>query len=62
MTILLDEAKQMVQDCEEREGRMSDWERGFISDMQGRIAANYWFTDKQKETIFKIWEKVTENG
>lgn len=62
MPILRSEAEQMVEDCMAREGRMNDWERGFISDLQDKISANYWLTDPQKEKVSSIWEKVTENG
>ena len=51
----------MLSDIENREDRLTDWERGFIDSVGRRIssgAAN--LSEKQDITFTKIWERVTE--
>lgn len=53
----------MIGDCETRESRLSAWERSFIESINAQ-----WFeyrrplTDKQYQTLSKIWDRATENG
>lgn len=54
-----DEQAQMVEDCEKRESKLSDWERGFIDSIGRQLAAGRSLTDKQAERLDAIWEKVT---
>lgn len=53
----LDEAIQMLSDCEARESKLTDWERGFIQSIAERI--EHGITQKQYETLEKIWERIT---
>ena len=57
-----DEALQMIADCEARESRLSEWEAGFIDSLSKQIERGRSLTEKQDETLNKIWDKVTENG
>ena len=57
-----DEALQMISDCEARESRLSEWEAGFIDSISKQVEKGRSLTDKQDETLNRIWEKVTENG
>ena len=41
---------------------MTEWEIKFIDDILDKLKANYWLTDKQKETIGNIWDRVTKGG
>lgn len=50
---------QMILDCENRESKLSDWERGFIDSIGRQLAAGRRLTDKQSETLDRIWERVT---
>ena len=50
--------QQMIEDCENRDTQLTEWEQSFI-DSIGRQEA---LTQKQAETLDKIWEMVTENG
>ena len=57
-----DEALQMIADCEARESRLTEWEQGFIDSLSKQIERGRSLTEKQDETLNKIWDKVTENG
>ena len=58
----LDEYTQMVDDCEARESKLSDWEVMFLESIENRLAIGNSLTPKQIETLENIWEKVTKNG
>ena len=55
-----DEVTQMLSDCEARESKLSDWEAGFIDSISAQIGRGGSLTQKQDETLSKIWERVTE--
>ncbi len=50
---------QMVTDCEDRDSKLTDWERGFIDSVRRRLEAGRGLTSKQVETLDAIWESVT---
>ena len=53
----------MIEDCEEREGRLSDWERNFISSLREQIGeGDKSLSPKQIETLSNVWEKATAKG
>lgn len=56
------EQAQMVEDCETREERLSDWERGFIDDIGKQLAAGRDLSQKQADRLDEIWTKATERG
>jgi len=58
----LDEHAQMIEDCETRESRMSEWERSFIDSINTQIGAGRGLSPKQTEVLDRIWNKVTEKG
>jgi len=53
------EHEQMIQDCETRESKLTDWERTFIDSISNQIAEGKSLSPKQAETLDKIWERVT---
>ena len=54
---------QQIDDCEQREARMSEWEQGFISSIRSQIEGQGKRpSQKQSDTLTKIWEKITEKG
>lgn len=57
-----DEHLTMLDDCEARESRLSDWERTFIDSLRSQIEAGRTLTTKQIDTLDTIWEKVTAKG
>ena len=54
-----DEYARMLNDCEKRESKLSDWEIGFIDSISMQIAAGRIPTAKQIEKLEAIWERVT---
>lgn len=54
-----DEHMTMVEDCEKRESKLSDWERSSIDSISMHLSKGGSLTDKQAETLDSIWEKVT---
>lgn len=59
MTTVNEEHQQMVQDCENRESKLTDWERGFIDGLGKQLADGHRLTDKQAERLDEIWERIT---
>ena len=58
----VDEYMQMVEDCEKRESRLTEWEQGFIDSIRHRLEQGNPLTPKQTETLEKIWERATARG
>lgn len=54
--------EQMVADCEARESRLTEWEADFIQSLRERIDAGRSLTDKQAETLDRVWTRVTHKG
>lgn len=52
----------LIEDCEARESRLSDWERGFIDSIKKQIEEGRHPSIKQIDTLDNIWEKVTAKG
>jgi hypothetical protein len=50
---------QMIDDCINRESKLSDWERGFIDSIRSQVDKGNTLTPKQAETLDAIWERVT---
>lgn len=60
MSTWADEYLTMIDDCEKREQRLTDWERGFIDSLGRQLAQGRRPTDRQIETLDDIWEKATK--
>lgn len=58
----IDEYMQMIEDCEARESKLTEWEEGFVDSIRNRLEAAIPLTAKQSETLDNIWERVTKNG
>jgi hypothetical protein len=54
-----DDSAHMIEDCEDREERLTDWERGFIASIKAQIEGCDALTEKQADTLEGIWERVT---
>lgn len=54
-----DEHQQMVQDCENRESKLTDWERSFIDSIGDQLSKGQRLSEKQAERLDEIWERVT---
>jgi len=58
----VDEYLKMVEDCEDRESRLTEWETNFIDSIKTRLNALLPLTVKQIETLETIWERTTQRG
>ncbi len=54
-----DEHPAMIEDCEKRESKLTDWERSFIDSLSAQVARGRALTDKQAAALDRIWERVT---
>lgn len=54
-----DEQILMIKDCEEREEKLSDWERNFVQSLRERVDKNLSLTDRQIEKLNQIWDRIT---
>jgi hypothetical protein len=54
-----DEVEQIITDCENREERLTDWERNFIDSVSKQFKEKGSLSPKQLEVLNKIWDKVT---
>jgi hypothetical protein len=55
----MSDVEQMIQDCENRESKMSDWEQKFIDSIDAQLGRGSSLSPKQVETLENIWERVT---
>lgn len=54
-----DEYTQLIEDCERRESRLTEWETNFLDSLRRQIGNDHYPSPKQIETLDNIWEKVT---
>lgn len=52
----------MVEDCEARESRLSDWERQFIDSIKSQLSDGKSLSQKQSDRLDEVWEKATAKG
>ena len=62
MTTWQDEYVTLLDDCERREERLSDWERGFVDSLRRQIEQVRRPTPKQIEALDRAWERATARG
>jgi ferritin-like metal-binding protein YciE len=62
MTPWSDEYITLLDDCEAREQRLTDWEREFVDSLRRRIEGGIRPTTSQIETLDAVWEKATARG
>ena len=62
MVTQVDECLTMVEDCEKRESRLTEWEAGFIDSIRHQLEAERPLSEKQAEALDKIWEQATARG
>ena len=55
----LDEIQSMLDDCEKRSEKLSDWEIEFIDSISNQLGRGRGLTEKQEQTLERIWNKVT---
>lgn len=57
-----DEYLTLLDDCEKREERLSDWERGFVDSLRKQLEQGRRPSSKQIEALDKCWENATRRG
>lgn len=57
-----DEYLTLIEDCETREARLTDWERSFVDSLRKQIEGGKALSPKQINTLDTLWERVTANG
>ena len=62
MSTWADEYITLIEDCEERSDRLSDWEAGFIDSLRRQMEEGRSPTPKQVDCLDSIWEKATKKG
>jgi hypothetical protein len=62
MATWADEYLTLLDDCEKREERLSDWERGFVDSLRHQIEEGKRPTVKQIDALDRVWENVTRRG
>ncbi len=54
-----DEHLTMVADCENRESKLTDWERSFVDSLRAQLERSRPLSQKQIDALDAIWERVT---
>lgn len=54
-----DEHLTMVEDCENRESKLTDWERDFIDSIRTQLEHSRALSEKQADRLDAIWERIT---
>jgi len=49
----------MIEDCEARESKLTDWELSFIASISIYPEKGWKLTDLQQERLTKIWQRIT---
>lgn len=62
MSSWADEYLTMVEDCEKRESRLTEWEVEFVDSIRSQLENDRPLTEKQTETLDRIWDRVTARG
>ena len=52
----------LIEDCEQRSERLTDWELQFIDSLSEQLLSGRRPSARQVEVLDSIWEKATEKG
>lgn len=58
-TNFAEEVNQMIEDCEKRQEKMSEWEQNFIDSLSNQLGKGKSISPKQYTVLERIWEKIT---
>jgi len=53
---------QLIEDCETREERLSNWERTFLDSLKKQLEQGRRPSAKQIECLDRAWENATKRG
>ena len=57
-----DEYLTLLADCEQRESRLTEWERDFVDSLRRHFEHDRCPSQKQIDTLDGIWERATARG
>lgn len=49
----------MIEDCQQRESSLTDWERSFLDSIEQQLSRGGMLSEKQRDRLDAIWERVT---
>jgi len=52
----------LIEDCEAREERLTEWESSFIDSLKQQIANGRRPSQKQEDILDSVWKKATAKG
>jgi len=52
----------LIEDCEARSERLTEWESSFINSLKQQIASGRRPTVKQEDILDSVWKKATAKG
>lgn len=52
----------LIDDCEARESRLTEWDASFIDSIKAQLHRGRPLSAKQTETLDAIWERATAKG
>lgn len=58
----MEDIEDMIDDCEHRSERLSDWECSFIDSIQTQRAEGKSLSTAQYEKLEEVWERATAKG
>jgi hypothetical protein len=61
-SVMDDETLQLIEDCENRESRLTAWEHDFVAAIRSQVERGSELTEKQKAKLDTVWERATEKG
>jgi nitrate/nitrite-specific signal transduction histidine kinase len=55
---------QMIEDCETRESRLTEWDAQFLDSIKNQLGKGLFpsLTSKQADKLDEIWERATAQG
>lgn len=62
MNTWADEYITLIEDCEKREEKLTDWERSFVDSLRRQIEDGHRPSPKQIDALDAAWERVTKRG
>lgn len=62
MTTWANEYITLLDDCEARESRLTEWEAGFVDSLRSQIEAGRRPSARQIETLDDVWGRATARG
>ena len=55
----VEETMTMINDCQDREKKMNEWEREFMDSIRSQLVSTGNLSEKQLAILNRVWEKVT---